>query len=70
MMKHIEATPENLRKFGYLFAGIFVALAAFSLYRGTELWKWMLCGSAFFLLTGLFVQPTIWTGAIAELARG
>lgn len=54
-MKHVNATPREVRKFGILVSVVFLLLAAFSLYKETALWKWMLCGSVFFLITGLFV---------------
>ncbi len=55
-MPKISATTKELRKFGIMFSAIFLLLAAFSLYKGTGSWRWLLCGSVFFLFTGLFVH--------------
>jgi hypothetical protein len=56
-MKHINATPKEVTKFGITFSVLAIGLAAFLLYKGDTLWMLFLGGSAFFLLTGLFGYP-------------
>ena len=58
-MKHIDASRKEVRKFGILFSVLFLALAGFSLYKGTGLWRWALGGSGFFLITGLFAYSVL-----------
>ncbi len=58
-MKKIEATPRELRKFGIMFSVICGLLTAFALYKGNGLWGWWIGGSAFFLMTGLFVHQVL-----------
>jgi len=55
----IKATPDDIRKFGYLFAVIGVLIAAWMIYKGHGGWPWALVGSGFFLTTGLFFKPVL-----------
>jgi hypothetical protein len=58
-LEHIPATDKDVRKFGIMFSIIFLLLIAYSLYKGSELWKWFAGGSAFFLFTGLFLRKIL-----------
>lgn len=58
-MKHITSTPKDVRKFGIMFSVICLMVAALSVYKGSTIWTWMLGGSAFFLITGLFVHQIL-----------
>ena len=58
-MKHIDATPKEVRKFGITFMILMLILTALSLYKGTAGWVWFLAAAGFFLLTGLFLQPVL-----------
>ncbi len=58
-MKHIDATPKEIRKFGLTFMVLCLLLAALSLYKGTTFWHWCLGAGAVFLVTGLFAQPLL-----------
>ncbi len=55
----ISATREEVRKFGYLFAGICVILGAYSIYKGHSTWLWFAGGAGFFLITGLLGYPIL-----------
>jgi hypothetical protein len=55
----IQASPSDIRKFGYLFAVVGVLIAAYMLYRGHGGWPWALVGSGLFLTTGLFLKPVL-----------
>jgi hypothetical protein len=58
-MKHINATPKEVRKFGITFSVLAIGLAAFSFYRMNPLWMVFLGASLFFLLTGLWAYPIL-----------
>jgi hypothetical protein len=58
-MKHINATPKEVRKFGITFSILAIGLAAFSLYKGNALWMVLLGGSLFFFLTGIWAYPLL-----------
>ena len=58
-MKHINATPKEVRKFGITFSVLTFGLAAFFFYKGNALWILFLGGSAFFILTGLLAYPIL-----------
>ncbi len=55
----VKSTPNEIRKFGYLFASIGVLVAAYMVYKGHRGWPWALVGSGFFLTTGLFFTPVL-----------
>lgn len=42
-----------------MFAAICAAAAAYTAYGGSPLWPWLGGGGAFFLLTGLFMEPIL-----------
>jgi hypothetical protein len=58
-MKHINATPKEVRKFGITFSVLAIGLAAFSFYKENPLWMVFLGGSVFFILTGLWSYPIL-----------
>jgi hypothetical protein len=49
----IAGTRKEVRKFGFLFAGLAVLVGAYLLYRGHSTWVWFAGGALFFLTTGL-----------------
>ena len=49
----------EVRKFGLMFAAICAAVAAYQAYKGSSLWPWFGGGGAFFLVTGLFMEPVL-----------
>lgn len=55
----ISATREEVRKFGYLFAGICVLIGAYTIYRGHNTWPWFAAGAGFFLTAGLVGYPVL-----------
>ncbi len=55
----IHSTPGELRKFGFLFAVVFSALAALSAYKGNSAWPWLLGAACFFVLAGFFLRPIL-----------
>ncbi len=55
----ISATREEVRKFGYMFAGICVLIGAYSIYKGHGTWPWFAAGAGFFLTTGLVGYPVL-----------
>lgn len=55
MTERIDTSPKELRKFGVLFAIVFLALAALSAYKGSGAWPWLIGTAAFFLFTGFLV---------------
>jgi hypothetical protein len=58
-MKHINATPKEVRKFGITFSVLAIGLAAFSFYKESPLWVVFLGGSVFFFLTGVWAYPIL-----------
>jgi hypothetical protein len=52
----VASTPKEVRKFGILFTGVFLLLAAFSAYTGSSACPWLLGAAVFFLITGIFAQ--------------
>ncbi len=55
----ISATRGEVRKFGYLFAGICVLIGAYTMYRGHDTWPWFAAGAGFFLTAGLIGYPIL-----------
>jgi len=55
----IDVSVKKVRSFGFLFAGLAAAASVYVLYTGSTSWGWPLAGAAFFLVTGLFVQPVL-----------
>ncbi len=55
----IDSSPKEVRKFGFLFSGLCVAVGAYSLYKNGHAWPWLAGGAAFFLGTGLFLHPVL-----------
>lgn len=53
-MKHINASPKEVRKFGITFSVLAIGLAAFFFYKENLLWMVFLGGSLFFILTGMW----------------
>ena len=58
-MTPIQATVKEVRKFGITFSVLTLAIAGFTFYKGSDVWTWFLGGSAFFMMTGLFVYPVL-----------
>jgi hypothetical protein len=58
-VKHITATPKEVRKFGITFSILALGFAAFCFYRENTLWTVFLGVSAFFILTGLWGYPVL-----------
>jgi hypothetical protein len=56
---NISATREEVRKFGYMFAGICVLIGAYTIYKGQDTWLWFAAGAGFFLMTGLIGYPIL-----------
>jgi len=54
-MKHINATPKEVRKFGITFSVLAIGLAAFFFYKENSLWMIFLGAAVFFIVTGLWV---------------
>ncbi|MBT5874491.1 MAG: hypothetical protein HOH43_13820 [Candidatus Latescibacteria bacterium] len=55
----INASPQEVRKFGITFAILTALIAGYAIYRESDLWMWFTGGSAFFLVTGLFIRPVL-----------
>lgn len=55
----IKSGPEEVRKFGVLFAVVSALLAAYLAWKGHSTWPWPLGTALFFLVTGFFVQPLL-----------
>ena len=53
------ATRDEVRRFGFLFASVCMLGVAYSLYAGSETWRWLLGGAVFFLATGLVGYPVL-----------
>ena len=49
----------EVRKFGLMFAALCAAVAGYTAFRGSALWPWFAGGGAFFLVTGLFLEPVL-----------
>lgn len=58
-MKHINATPKEVRKFGITFSILAIGLAAYCFYKENPLWMVFLGGSLFFILTGMWSYPIL-----------
>lgn len=55
----INASDREVRKFGLMFAGICLAVAAYSYYREGTVWPWFLGGAGGFALGGLIARPLL-----------
>ncbi len=66
MIERVDASRNNVRKFGFLFGGISVALAAYMIVRGNGAWVWVAAAAAVFAAGGAFAFPlmkpvyTVW----------
>lgn len=49
----------EVRKFGLLFAGIWLLAAAYFFWKGSALAGWCLGGAVFFAASGLFMEPLL-----------
>ena len=58
-MKKRSDNPNEVRSFGIIFSVLFLFLSAYSLYKGKHEWGWYIGASAFFLISGLFIQPIL-----------
>lgn len=54
--KTIRGTPDEVRKFGILFAVICILVAAYMAWKGMPPWPYFSAGAVFFLLTGFIAQ--------------
>jgi hypothetical protein len=59
LIENIDASRTNVRKFGYLFAGVGVVITAFLLLKGSEAWIWPAAGGGVFLILGLIAYPLL-----------
>ena len=55
----INASDREVRKFGLMFAGICLAVAAYSYYKQGTVWPWFLGGTGAFALGGLIAKPVL-----------
>ena len=55
----VSATPREVRNFGFLFAGICGAVAAYLWYAGAEGWSWLLVAAVFFLIAAFIGYPLL-----------
>jgi saxitoxin biosynthesis operon SxtJ-like protein len=49
----------EVRKFGLMFAGIWLLAAVYFFWKGRALGGWCLGGAVFFAVTGLFMEPVL-----------
>ena len=59
MTESVASTSRDLRKFGLLFTGVFLLLAAYSAYRGHTTWPWFIGAACFFLTSGFFFHAVL-----------
>jgi len=66
LIEQVNASRKNVRNFGFLFAGIFLAASLYMLYRGNGSWMWAVAGALIFGAGGAFLYPlmrpvyTVW----------
>jgi len=57
LIKHVSATKKNVRNFGFLFGGIFLAAAVYMFFRGNGAWVWAGLGALLFGAGGAALYP-------------
>jgi hypothetical protein len=55
----INTSPREVRKFGFLFAGIFGLITGYILYSSGEVATWAIVSGLAFLVSGIFLQPLL-----------
>ncbi len=59
MIERVDASRTNVRKFGFLFGGISLALAAYMIVRGNGAWVWAVAAAAAFAAGGAAGYPLL-----------
>ena len=57
MIEHVHASRKNIRNFGFLFGGIFLAASVYMIYRGNGAWVWAAAGALLFAVGGAAFSP-------------
>ena len=59
MIEHVDASRKNVRNFGFLFGGIFLAASLLMIYRGNGAWIWAALATVLFGAGGVAGYPLL-----------
>ena len=57
MIEQVNASRKNVRNFGFLFGGIFLAASVYMIYRGNGAWIWSAAAALVFGAGGAVLYP-------------
>ena len=59
MIDHVNASRKNVRNFGFLFGGIFLAVSGYLMHRGNGAWVWTAAAALLFCAGGAAFYPVM-----------
>jgi len=59
LIEHVNASRKNVRNFGFLFGGIFLAASVYMMHRGNGAWVWTAAAALLFGAGGAFFYPVM-----------
>ena len=59
MIEKVDASRKNVRNFGFLFGGIFLAASVYMIYRENGAWVWAAAGALLFGAGGALLYPLL-----------
>jgi hypothetical protein len=59
LIEHVDASRKNVRNFGFLFGGIFLAASLLMIYRGNGAWIWAALATVLFGAGGVAGYPLL-----------
>ncbi len=65
LIERVNASRHNVRNFGFLFGGVFLALSLYMMYRGNSHWVWSAAAALLFAAGGAFLygpMKPVYTG--------